>query len=263
MKIAARLALTCALGLGVVLGHSAPVPAQLDPRKLPAANEAIASFAERAKGSERTGQMPRLTDPAVKRLLDIIFDIGDIAAAKSIPFESLTALSDRMMVGNQVGMTYMLSGTGTTDPAQLANDAEAADKINLNVIKYPDEMGRYLDFTVTIQAAIAEVMQTYLASAKPADVARPNFQSGLGHVRSGATRSLSGALETLAINGLTNEWIRARLVVITSAAPKLKNFLLADQKDELRKMATAVADVTDDAPAKKALQDFARVIAGG
>ena len=70
---------------------------------------------------------------------------------------------------------------------------------------------------------------------------------------------MSGALETLAINGLTDEWIRARLVAITAVAPKLKNFLLADQKEELRKMATAVADVTY-MPAKKTLQDFARAM---
>jgi hypothetical protein len=263
MKMAVKLFLTCLIGLGVVLGSLAPVAAQIDSRKLPAAKEAAVSLAERAKGSENTGQMPRVSDPAVKKLLDVIFDTSDIAAAKNIPFDSLTTLSDRLQVGNQIGVIYMLSGTGSTDLAKIATEAGAADKINLNVVKYPDEMGRYLDFTVTIEAALAEVVQTYLASAKPADIARPNFQSGVGHIRSGATRSVSGALETLAINGLTDEWIRARLVAISSAAPKLKNFLLAEQKEELRKMATAVADVTDDAQAKKALQDFARVIAGG
>lgn len=263
MKFAARLFLICTLGLGAAIGSIAPATAQLDSRKLPAAKEAAAAFAARAKGSEKSGEAPRMTDPAIRKLLDAILDTSDIVAAKAIPFASLTTLSERMLIGNQVGVTYMLSGTGSSDLAQLANEPGAADKINLNVVKYPDEMGRYLDFTVTIQGAIAEVVQTHMSSAKPAEFARPNFQNGLADIRGGATRSVSGGLETLAIIGLTNEWIRARLVAIAAVAPKLKNFLLPDQKEELRKMATAVADVTDDAPAKKALQDFARAIAGG
>jgi hypothetical protein len=260
MKLAARLFFAGILGLGVWLGSPASVTAQVDSRKLPAAKQAAASFAERAKGSEASGQVPRMTDPAIKKLLDVIFDTGDIASSKTIPFDQLSPLSERMLVGNQVGIVYMLSGTGSTDLAKFANEAGAADKLNLNVVKYPDEMGCYLDFTVTIQGAIAEVVQAHLASAKPAELARPNFQSGLGNIRGGATRSVSGSLETLAIIGLTNEWIRARMTAITAVAPKLKNFLLAEQKEELRKMAIAVADVTDDGPAKKALQDFARAL---
>ena len=263
MKIGAGIFFACILGLGAASGIATSASAQIDSRKLPAAKEAVAAFADRAKGSEKSGQVPRMTDPAIRKLLDVIFDTSDIAAAKTIPFEQLTPLSDRMLAGNQVGIIYMLSGTGSSDLTQIANEAGAADKINLNVVKYPDEMGRYLDFTVTMQASIAEAVQAYLKSAKPADLARSNFQSGLGNIRGGATRSVTGALETLAINGLTNEWIRARLVAITAAAPKLKSFLLAEQKEELSNMATAVADVTDDAQAKKALQDFARVIAGG
>ena len=53
------------------------------------------------------------------------------------------------------------------------------------------------------------------------------------------------------------------MVAITAAAPKFKAFLLAEQKEELRKLAMACADVTDDAQARKALQDFAQAMAGG
>jgi hypothetical protein len=263
VKIGAGIFFACILGLGAAFGSATSASAQVDPKKLPAAKEALASFAERAKGSEKSGQVPRMSDPTIKKLLDVIFDTSDIAAGKTIPFEQLTPLSDRMLLGNQLGVTYMLSGAGSSDLNEVASQAGAADKINLNVVKYPDEMGRYLDFTVMLQGAIAEVVQTFMKSAKPAELARPNLQSGIGNIRGGATRSVTGALETLAINGLTDEWIRARLIAITAAAPKLKSFLLAEQKEELRKMAVAVADVTDDAQAKKALQNFARVIAGG
>jgi hypothetical protein len=39
--------------------------AQIDSKKLPAAKKAAASFAERAKGSEKTGEVPGVTDPAI------------------------------------------------------------------------------------------------------------------------------------------------------------------------------------------------------
>ena len=262
MKIA-RLFLTCLLGLGAMLVTVAPGTAQVDPKKFPAAKEAVASFAARANGSEKSGEVPRATDPAIKRLLDAAFDISDIEAAKTIPFQSLTPLSERMLLGTQVGVIYMLSGTGATDIAQIGNDPAAGDKINLNVVKYPDEMGRYFDFAVTIQASIAQTVHGYMSTAKPAELARPNFQSGLADIRGGGARTLSGTIETLAVNGLSDVWIRARLVALTAAAPKFRPFLLAEQKEELRKLAIACADVTDDARAKKVLQDFAVTIGGG
>ena len=166
-----------------------------------------------------------------------------------------------MLAGTQVGLIYMLSGTGASDIAKIAADPNAGEKINLNVIKYPEEMGRYFDFAVTIQGAIAESVSGHLSSAKPEELARPNFQSGLGNIRSGSANTVSGVIETLAVNGLTNEWIRARVPALTAAAPKLKKLLFADQKDSLRKLAIACADVTDDAQAKKGLQDFALAIA--
>jgi hypothetical protein len=263
MEIGARLFLVCALGLGAALGSITSVTAQIDSKKLPAAKKAAASFADRAKGSEKTGEVPRLSDPAVKQLLDAVFDIRDIEAAKVIPFQALSPLSERITTATQVGLIYMLAGMGTSDIAQAGTDPAAGEKINLNVIKYPEEMGRYFDFAVTVHGAIAESVLSHMTSAKPADLARPNFQSGLANIRAGAARSISGVIETLAVNGLTDEWIRARLPALMVVAPKLSRFLLADQKEDLHKLALACADVTDDAQAKKGLQDFALAMAGG
>ena len=260
MKIG-KLFLTCVLGLGVTLGTVVPGTAQVDPKKFPAAKEAVASFAARAKGSEKSGEVPRATDPAIKRLLDATFDVSDIETAKAIPFQSLTPLTERGVLGAEVGVIYMLAGTGSSDITQVGNDPAIADKINLNILKYPDELGRYFDFAVTVQASIALSIQGYMSTAKPAELVR--VENGLGGLRGAGARTLSGAIGTLALNGLTDAWIRARMVAITAAAPKFKAFLLAEQKEELRKLAMACADVTDDAQARKALQDFAQAMAGG
>jgi hypothetical protein len=261
MKIVTRLFLVCALGFGLALGSVSSVTAQIDSKKLPAAKKAAATFAERAKGSEKTGEVPRQSDPAIKQLLDAVFDTRDVEAAKTIPFQSLSSLSERMLTATQVGVIYMLAGTGASDIGQIGTDPAAGEKINLNVIKYPDEMGRYFDLAVTLQGAIAESVMGHMSTAKPAELARPNFQSGLADIRSGGTRTVSGVIETIAVNGITDEWIRARLPALMAVAPKLKKFLLADQKEELQKLAIACAEVTDDAQSKKTLQDFAAAIA--
>ena len=262
MAIGARLFLICALGFGAALGSVGSATAQIDSKKLPAAKKAAASFVERAKGSEKTGEVPRVSDPAIKQLLETIYDIRDIEAAKAISFQALSPLGERIAISTKVGLIYMLAGTGAADLSQATADPTIGEKINLNVIKYPDEMGRYFDFAVTVHGAITDSMLSHMSSAKPADLARPNFKSGLENIRDGAARSVSGVIETLAVNGLTDESIRARIPALMAVAPKLNKFLLADQKEELQKLAIACADVTDDAQSKKSLQDFAAVIGG-
>lgn len=252
-----------ALALAVLAAIAFPARAQVDAAKLPAAKAAAENFVALAKGSEKTGNAPRQSDPAIKRLLDAVFDSRDVEAAKTIPFQQLTGLSERMLTGVKVGVVYMLSGTGATDMSQIGSDPDASVKINLNVIKFPSEMGRFFDFQVRMQGAIVDAVLARLATAKPEELARPNFQSGLADIRQGSARSVSGVIETLAVNGITEEWRRERLPALTAMAPKLAKFLQPEQKAELEKLAQACAGVMDDAQVKQSLLDFAKVIARG
>lgn len=255
--------LVAALGLlGALAWAAAPAGAQSDSGKVAAVKSAAGSFLALAKDSEKTGNPPRDSDPAVRRLLEAVFDSRDVEALKTVTFAQLGPLTERMITGVQVGLVYMLAGTGATDLGQIGNDPKGEEKVNLNVIKFAPEMGRFFDFQMRIQAAVVDGTLTHLATAKPAELARPNVQSGLADIRQGSARSVAGAIETLAVNGLTEEWRRARMPAISAMAPRLSKFLPADQKAELKKLALACADVMDDAQVKKALQDFAETIGG-
>jgi hypothetical protein len=83
------------------------------------------------------------------------------------------------------------------------------------------------------------------------------FQDCIAEVRSGSQRVAAGILETLALNGLSDEWLRARIPTLMGVAPKLAKFLLPAQKEELRDLTLQVVAVTDEPQVKKALQDFA------
>lgn len=250
------------LAVGAVVLGSLPASAY-DAGKLGAAKIAAAAFVSAAKNSENTGDAPRESDPGAKSLLDAVFDVRDLDSGEPVPFQALTALSERMMAGIKVGLVYMLAGTGASDLSQIGADPDAAEKVNRNVIKFAPEMGRFFDFELSIQGAVVNAVQARLASATPADLARPNFQSGLADIRQGTARTVSGVIETLAVKGLSEDWRRARLPALAAIAPRLATFLQPEQKQQLKEIALACADVMDDAEMKSGLQAFAHTVSGG
>jgi hypothetical protein len=244
----------------LVATFALPAAAQVERGKLTIARNAADSFVTLAKGSATSGEAPRLNEPAVRQLLDAVFDTSDVETARTVPFDELSALSERMLTGVKVGVVYMLAGTGATDLSQLGGQ-DAGDKVNGNVVRFAPEMGRFFDFQMRIQGAVVEAVLTRLATAKPEDLARPNFKSGLADIRDGSTRSVSGVIETLAVNGLTETWRRERLPALAAIAPRLARFLDAQQKSDLRQVALACAAVMDDAQVKAGLQAIAKVVA--
>lgn len=194
--------------------------AQIDPAKVPAAKKAAATFLTVAKDASKTGDPPREQNASIKQLLEVVFDTADIDAAKTVSFQALTPLSERALVGVQVATVYMLAGTGVNQLAELGNVENAGDKVNLNTVNFAPEMGRFFDFQMKVQTAIIEAVLSRLATAKPNDLSKPKFQSGVADIRDGSARAMSGVIETLALNGLTEEWRRARLPALMKAAPQ-------------------------------------------
>jgi hypothetical protein len=166
-----------------------------------------------------------------------------------------------MMTGIKVGLVYLLAGTGVTDLAQLGDSQGAADKLNLNAVKFQPEVGRLYDFQMRIQAAIIESALARIAAASPEEQARPNFRGGLAKMREGAAQSVRGVIETLSVNGITDPWRRDRFAALVVIAPKLARFLLPEQKTELQKLALESARTLTDLQVKQSLQDFAKVVA--
>jgi hypothetical protein len=253
-KIVAAFALT----LGIALAGAAQ--AQVDAGKVEPARKAAAQFTSMAAGSHSTGKPPRESDPAVRQLLGAVYDARDIDAAKNVPFTAVQGLSQRMQIGTQVAIIYMLAGTNVTDLSKAAEDPSLGDKINVNTVEFAPEFGRYFDFQLKVQGAIIDAVLVRIATSKPDDLKR--MESGIADVRSGSHRAVAGIIETMALNGLTDEWLRARVPALSAIAPKLTKFLQPDQKAQLRELTLQVAAVTDEPQVKKALEDFAGKVAG-
>ena len=253
-KIAAAVALLAAFAF------AGDALAQIDSAKLEPAKKAAAQFKTMAAGSEKSGKPPRDSDPEVRQLLTTVFDVRDIEAAKTIPVSAMQPLSERMLAGTQVAIVYMLAGTGFTDLGQASSAPGIGDKINVNTVEFAPEFGRYFDFQLKIQSGVIDAVLTKMATSKPDEIKR--IEQGLAEVRSGSQRVASGFLETLALNGLSDQWLRARIPAMTTVAPRLAKFLLPEQKAQLRELALQVAAVTDEPQTKKAVEEFAAKMGG-
>ena len=250
------IALSLALGAPSLSAHA------LDAGKVDAISKAADRFAELAKESHTTGKPPRQTDPTVKPLLDLVFDTAEIERGQPVPMNQLNTLNGWNLAAIKVGLIYMLAGTGTNDIATLGNDPKAGDKVNSNTAEFSPELGRYFDAQLRLQSAIIDTVQGFLGTASKAQLENPNFKSGIAQIRSGVAQTINGLVGTFAVDGVTDEWRRARVAVVNAIAPKVAKFLLPEEARIVRETALEIAGRMKDQRVKDDLAKFAKAVGG-
>jgi hypothetical protein len=225
-----------------------------------AAQKAADQFATLAKGSETTDQPPRQTDAAAAPLLNAVLDTSVLAGKPTPPIADLDAANNWMLACVKVGQVYMFAGTGTTDPAQASNPVVEA-KAEANVTAFAPEVGRYADAELTLMNAVDSMLSADLA-ANPAKANDPTTADGLSKVRGGTATAVAAVIGMLSINGVTDDWRRARMPAILAIAPEAAKLLTADQKTQLNNTALTVAGGMDDAGLKAQLTTFAQTVQG-
>jgi hypothetical protein len=244
------------LALALSIGGAAA----LDAGKIAAINKAADSFVALAKDSATTGQPPRQSDANVKPLLDTVFDTAELQSGQRQPMAALDKLNEWNYAILRVGVVYILAGTGITDVTKIPNTPEIAQKINHNTAEFAPEMGRYFDAQLWIEAAVMDTVGAFVASASPAQLEQPNLKGGLAKIRAGATQTITGALTTLPLDGLSDAWRRDRLPVLSATAPIAAQFLLPEQARSLSDTASEVAGRMNDPAVKATLTSFASTL---
>ena len=234
--------------------------AQVDVAKMKAAKQAADQFLALAKGSETSGRVPRQSDPKVKPLLDKVFNNAALGS-ETLPLGESGKIGELLANGNRVGMAYFLAGTGTTEPDKLASDPQALQRADRNVTEFAPEIGHWFDFQIGIQNAIAESVLVFLSSASKEVLERPNVKSGLGDVRGGLARSLSGIFQTMSAEGLNDAWRRDRLAALAVIAPKASKLLTPEDASALQSQATELAETVRDPTVQAGLKKLAATIA--
>ena len=244
-------------GLSVAIISAA---AALDAARVNDAQKAANELLERAKGSHQTGAPHRLSDPAVQKLFDRVFDTKTLEAAP-VPFSEVQRLMQWFTAGNQIGTIYILSGTNLTDTAKAGEDPQALARIEKNLAAYAPEMGRYYDFMVTMSGVVSDTFGPWLASLKPEQREKPNVKSGADQVRSGLLGVVNGSLGSLAIDDVDDAFRRDRMAKLNAVAPKLATFLEPEQLATLRAAAAELAGSMSNPEVQASVKAFGAKLA--
>ena len=255
--------LTRLLGIALfVLCCSIADAAQFNPAQMAAVDKAAEAFAQLGKDAYKTGKPPRQSDPAVAKLLDVIFGTAKLNDGPDpVPFAQISKLNDWLLRVLQTGFIYISSGTGIADIDKVASaDEKAQEQIGQNLVAFAPEIGRYYDAQLAVSQAETDTILVEMA-AHPDRFKTDRAAHGLATTRGGLTRTLIGVVTSFPEPGLDPSWIRDREAALMAIAPTVVKFLDADSRKQIVAAALQVAGTMDDQSVKDGLAAFANAIA--
>jgi hypothetical protein len=233
----------------------------LDAAKIANINKAADSFLALAKDSHATGQPPRYSDPAVKPLLDTVFDTKQIEGQKPLPWTEVQKLNDWSKAATRVGLVYYLAGTGTKEVNVVAKDPKLTVRANQNTVTFAPEFGRYYDAQINLQAAMINTASAQVLASTPEQRKDPEFRKTLNNISDNAAKSVIGLLHTLALEGLPDDWQFLRVALLLKMTPQAAKFLAPDDRQLLRNAAAEAADQVKNPDVKSGVNAIARAFA--
>jgi len=193
--------------LGLLLFAAATAQAaSLDPSRLAAIDQAADAFLAKAAEAKKSGQVPRQPDPAIAPLLDTVFDTSDLSHGP-IDYGDIDKLQDWLARVAAVGGIYVAA-------SRTVHDAGI----------FGPEMGRFIDAAVRVMQGIADCVTTALDTTAGQQFPPAELRK-IEQSRTATTGSLENLIAAYRGPGLTNVWVRERLMVMTIAAPSFARFL--------------------------------------
>jgi hypothetical protein len=229
----------------------------LNAAKIDSINKAAASFLAQAKDSQTTGQPPRSSDPAVKPLLDTVFNTTDVEG-KPMPWSAVPLLQDWNRAALKVGLVYYLAGTGTADAAVVSKDPQKILKANSNTTAFAPEIGRYYDAQLRIHAAMIDAATAQVAAATNEQKKDPAFRTTLNNISDSTAKIMTGLLGNFVLEGLPEDWLLLRVAALLDITPKAVKFLAPEDREQLKIAAAEVAEHVKNPDARSGVNAIAR-----
>lgn len=249
-RLAACLIASLAAALSLAI---APANAEMDQKKIAAAQKAAADFVKLAGNSAKTGKPPREADPTVKALIDVVLDTSAMTAPE---FSDIPKITQWLANADKVGLVYMMAGTGTGNLA-AARNPKVADRIGKNIAEFQDEYGRFVDFQLALSGFTLDAVRAKMASATEKERKDPKFQAGFVQASSGIVQTIAGALSTFTADGITDDWRRARIAPLNALAPKIVDTLPKEMRGKLAEMTREIGEQVKDPQIKDSVTAFA------
>jgi hypothetical protein len=248
-----RPALPLACLAAALILTAGPADAEMDQKKVAAAQKAAADFVKLARNSAKSGKPPRESDPAVKALLDTVLDTS---AMTSPQFSDIPQITRWLANADKVGLVYMMAGTGTNNLA-AARNPKIFDRIGKNIAEFQDEYGRFVDFQLALAGFTLDAVRAKMDSAPEAERKNPKVQAGFVQVASGIAQTIAGTLSTFATEGITDDWRRARIAPLNAIAPKIADTLPKEMREKLAEMTREIGEQASDTQVKDSVKAFA------
>jgi clan AA aspartic protease (TIGR02281 family) len=189
--------------------------ASFDADRSAAIDQAANAFLAKAAEAKKSGQVPRQSDPAIAPLLDAVFDTNALSHG-AIDYADLDKLQDWLARVAAVGGVYIAASRAVHDAGLFG-----------------PEMGRFIDAAVRVMQGIADCMTAELDKSAGQQLPPAELRK-IEQSRTATTGSLQNFIEAYRGPGLTNIWVRERLMVMTAAAPSFARFLKPAQLASLR-----------------------------
>jgi hypothetical protein len=256
-----RLFIRVFLVIALIGGANLAAAAGLDAAKIAEIKKASDAFLALGKDAYKTGQPPRQSDPAVKQLLDTIFDTSVLNGSPPTAFAQFLDVNNWLLQVVNTGLIYVTAGTGIADFSSVTSvSVKAQAQMNANVIAFAPEMGRYYDAQLAVSKVEIDLIAAELVAHPDAYKSRTKAE-GIAKMRSGLAQTLAGVIETLQLSGVDPAWLRDRLPALMALAPTAAKFLEPDQKRQVHDLAVKVAAEASDDAVKTGLNSFAQALA--
>jgi hypothetical protein len=230
----------------------------LDQAKVAGITKAADGFVALAKDSRTSGKPPRQTDAAAKPLLDTVFDTKAIEGGKPLPWSDLKLLEQWNVALTKVGLVYYLAGTGAADLQAASKDPATIAKATQNIVAFAPEYGRYLDAQLRVHSALIDVALTQIATATPEQAKEQEFRRTLHRISGATAEALTGAIDGMALEGMTDAWLLGRVVTMLDITPRAAKFMAPDDRERVQTAAVAVAQRVKNTDVQSGLNAVAR-----
>lgn len=225
--------------------------ARLDANRMSAVARAAETFLAVSRHASTTGAPPRQNDSAIDPLLATLFGVSDLAA-EPLPGNEVDDAMRWLRIGDRIGAVYLLAGTGFEDFARVPHTERTQQQMRANVVAFSGEIGRYLDFQLTLLGAIANAQMRVTATDSP--VARDDTRALL-------SQAMRSSFIALVYGGLSDSWRMNRLTTLARTAPVAARFLSKDEARAVREQALQTVDYFKEPMVRERVREIAQAIA--
>ena len=210
--------------------------------------EAGAKMQERIAQSAAKGDMPRITEPETRALLEVLSDSDRFLESQVYDAGNIGQLMEICGQANRVSMAYALSGLKEHVAPQATAEDISRQMVSLmeaNIMSFPQELERLHPFLLRCLATQIQPLTAFMADLPPQELT-PVRLAGLNQLRGGLVNSYAGNLSSIGNQALAPSYRRRVLRAMAESSAIFASALQLPTRQQIVKAATAILA---DAPA--------------